>query len=128
MREANDPRSITQLLSDLTDGVSNLLRKEAELIRAEIAEKITQVEVGAGSLVGGVVCLLVALNVLAGALVIALSELIGAGWAALLVGVVIAVIGVVLLKKGSSDMKNLAPERFTRQTSRDAQLVKDQVQ
>jgi hypothetical protein len=67
------------------------------------------VEVGAGSIAAGAICLLVALNVLAGALVIALAELIGAGWAALAVGVALAVIGAILLKKGSSDVKDLTP-------------------
>jgi hypothetical protein len=127
MSEAAGNKSISSLLSDLTQGLTTLFRKEAELVRAEIREKITQVEVGAGTLVAGVVCLLVSLNVLAGALVIALAEIIGAGWAALAVGVVLAVIGAVLLRKGSSDVRHLAPERSTRQASKDATFVKEQV-
>ncbi len=127
MNDAQGSKSVPQLLSDLTQGVSTLFQKEAQLIRAEIKEKMTQVEVGAGSMVAGAICLLVALNVLAGALVIALANLIGAGWAALAVGVALAVIGAVLLKKGASDMKDLTPDRTMRQVSRDATLVKDQV-
>jgi hypothetical protein len=123
----SEPRSLTQLVSDLAHELTTLFRKETQLVRAEISEKITQVEVGAGSIIGGAICLLVALNVLAGALVIALSGLIGAGWAALAVGLVLAVIGGILVKKGTSDMSGLAPERSMRQVSRDATLVKEQI-
>ena len=105
-----------------------LFRKEGQLIRAELSEKATQLQVGAGSTLAGAVCLLVALNVLAGALVIALATYIGAGWAALLVGAVLAVIGAVLVKKGTSDMSGLVPERSAQQVAKDAQFVKEQVQ
>ena len=128
MSETTDNRSFSQLLSDLTQGITTLFRKEAELVRTELREKITQIEVGVGSMLAGVICLLVALNVLAGALVIALANFVGGGWAAMIVGVVLAVIGAVLLKKGASDMKDLTPDRSVRQVSRDATLVKDQVQ
>ncbi len=126
-QRSGEQRGVGQLLTDLSQGVTTLFRKEAELIRAELREKITQVEVGAGSIAAGAICLLVALNVLAGALVIALAELIGAGWAALAVGVALAVIGAILLKKGSSDVKDLTPERSVRQASHDAAFVKEQV-
>jgi hypothetical protein len=127
MSEAAGTRSVTQLLSDLTHGVTTLFQKESELVRAEIREKITQVEVGAGSIAAGAICLLVSLNVLAGALVIALANLVGAGWAALIVGVVLAAIGAIFLRKGTSDMKHLTPERTVRQVSRDATFMKEQV-
>jgi hypothetical protein len=127
MTDQNDQRGVGQLLADLSYRVTNLFRTEAELVRAELREKITQAEVGAGSMAAGAICLLVALNVLAGALVIALAELIGAGWAALAVGAGLAVIGAILLKKGSSDFKDLTPERSVRQASHDAALVKEQV-
>jgi hypothetical protein len=127
MNDPNEQRGVGQLLSDLSQGVTTLFRKEAELVRAELREKITQVEVGAGSIAAGAICLLVALNVLAGALVIALANLIGAGWAALVVGLALAIIGAVLLRKGGSDVKDLTPERSVRQASHDATLIKDQV-
>jgi hypothetical protein len=122
-----EPRSLSQLVADLAREVTTLFRKESQLVRAELSEKITQIEVGAGSILAGAICLLVALNVLAGALVIALAELIGAGWAALAVGLVLAAIGGILVKKGTSDVSDLAPERTLRQVSRDATLVKEQV-
>jgi hypothetical protein len=124
-----DPRSVPQLLADLTREVTGLVRKEVQLVRAELSEKATQLQVGAGSAVAGAICLLVALNVLAGALVIALSEFMGAGWAALLVGVVLAAIGAVLVRKGASDLSpsHLAPERTAHQVTQDATMLREQV-
>jgi hypothetical protein len=128
MNQTTDPRSVPQLLTDMARELTILFRKEGQLIRAELSEKATQLQVGAGSTLAGAGCLLVALNVLAGAVVIALAKYIGAGWAALLVGAVLAVIGAVLVKKGTSDMSGLVPERSAQQVAKDAQFAKEQVQ
>jgi hypothetical protein len=63
-------------------------------------------------------------------MVVALGNYIGDAWAALLVGVILAVIGVAFLAKGKSDLspRNLAPERTASQLRKDAQLVKEQTQ
>ena len=127
MSDPTSSRSFPQLLSDLTDGLGNLFQKESELVRAEIREKAARIEIGAGSMVAGAICLIVALNVLAGALVIALANVMGAGWAALAVGATIAVIGALLIGKGNAEMKSLKPERSLRQFSQDASLAKDQL-
>ena len=55
MNDPNEQRGVGQLLSDLSQGVTTLFRKEAELVRAELREKITQVEVGAGSIAAGAI-------------------------------------------------------------------------
>jgi hypothetical protein len=125
-----DPRSVPQLLSDLVRELTTLFRKEGQLVRAELSEKVTQIELGAGSLAAGAICLLAALLVLLQALVIALANAgLGAGWSSLLVGVIMAVIGAVLINRGSAAMKlkNLTPERSAEQMKRDASLVKEQV-
>jgi hypothetical protein len=129
MSQTADPRTVPQLLSDLVREVTTLFRKEGQLIRAELSEKVSQLQMGAGSAAAGAICLLVALNVLAGALVIALANLIGAGWAALVVGLVLAIIGAVLVRKGASDLSpaKLTPERTAHQVTQDAYLVKEQV-
>lgn len=121
-----DTRSLPQLLSDLVHEMTTLLRRETQLVRAEISEKITKVEAGVGSILAGTICLLVALNVLAGALVIALANWIGAGWSALVVGLVLAVMGAILVKTGTSSMHDLAPDRSMRQVAEDAKLVREQ--
>jgi hypothetical protein len=63
-------------------------------------------------------------------MVVALGNYIGDAWAALLVGVVIAIIGVAFLAKGRHDLSptNLTPDRTTSQLRKDARLVKEQSQ
>ena len=134
---ATDPRSVPQLLSDLARELTTLFRKEGQLIRAELSEKFTQIQIGAGSALAGAVILLVALNVLAAALVAALASIgrnpgdptsgLGVGWASLIVGILLAIAGALLVRKGASSMSNLTPERSAHQVAQDANLVKEQV-
>jgi len=128
-RAAGDPRSVPELLSDLVNQTTTLFRQEGELIRAEVSEKVNQIMVAAGSLAAGAILLLVALNVLAFALVVALTHLVGPGWASLIVGVLLAVIGALLLMKGKKDLEagNLSLSRTMHQVRRDTDLVKEQV-
>jgi hypothetical protein len=98
---STDPRSIPQLIGDLATDVSSLVRKEAELVRAEFSEKTMQLAKAGGEMAGGAICLLAALIVLLQALVLALSKVMDPAWAALLVGVVVALVGVSLLRLGA---------------------------
>jgi Putative Actinobacterial Holin-X, holin superfamily III len=126
-----DDRSLKDLLADLTDSITTLFRKEIQLARAETSEKVTQVAVAIGAIAGGAVLALAALIVLLQALVIAITEAgVPAGWAALIVGVVVAIIAYVLIHKGTNDLKgsNLAPSRTIDSLKRDAQVVKEQAQ
>ena len=124
-----DSRSVPELLADLMRSVPALVRQETQLLRSEMSDKVTQIEVGLGSIVAGAILLFAALLVLLEAIVIAMTEFVGAGWAALIVGAAVAIIGAVLLKKGFDQMKasNLMPERTTHQLKQDAELAKEQV-
>ncbi|KQQ80669.1 phage holin family protein [Aureimonas sp. Leaf324] len=126
--DPHQSRSVPDLLSDLLRETTELFRTEGRLIRAEISDKLTQIQLAGGSLVAGAICLLVSLIVLSGALVVALGKIMDPAWAALLVGVVIAVIGIVLLAAGKKNLEavNLAPERSLGQLQKDGQLVKEQ--
>jgi hypothetical protein len=125
-----DDRSLKDLLLDLSNNITTLFRKEIQLVRAETSEKISQVGVAVGSIAGGAVLALAALIVLLQALVIGIAEAgVPAGWASLIVGVIVAVIAYVLIHKGTSDLKasNLAPSRTVASLKRDAQVAKEQV-
>jgi len=126
-----EPATLPELLGKLATDLSDLFRKEAQLIRAEVSDKIAQLEIGIGSIVAGAIILLVALNVLAAALVIGVARVgdIGSGWAALIVGVIFAAVGVALLMKGAKDMKpaNLTPDRTAHQLKKDVRLAKEQI-
>ena len=124
-----DERSLKDLFTDLTESITTLFRKEIQLARAETSEKINQVGVAIGAIAGGAILALAALIVLLQALVIGITEAgVPAGWASLIVGVIVAVVAYVLIHKGTSDLKasNLAPQRTMDSFKRDAQVVKEQ--
>ncbi|MET0257744.1 MAG: phage holin family protein [Methylobacterium sp.] len=126
--EPREARSVPDLIGDVLRETTELFRTEGKLIRAEISDKITQVQVGGGSVAAGGICLLVALIVLAQALVIALAHVVGAGWSALIVGVAIALVGVALLAKGKKELEtvSLTPDRTVEQLQKDGRMVKEQ--
>jgi pilus assembly protein TadC len=123
-------RSVADLFGSAIGQISTLFRKEIQLARAEMGEKlgdaagaITPLAAGGGLLLGALILLLFALA--------SLLESFGLapGWAELIVGVLAAVIGYVLIRSGLSRLKtsNLVPDRTATQLSRDAQVAKEQV-
>ncbi len=125
-----DERSVARLLGDLASDVTALFRTEMELAKTEVGEKANQAVVAIGMIAGGAALGLAALLVLLQALVIALTNAgIPAGWSSLIVGVVVAVIGYVLVHKGTKDLKasHLAPERTIRSVGDDVRATKQHV-
>jgi hypothetical protein len=128
MMQADD-RSLKDLITDLSNSITTLFRQEIQLVRAETSEKVTQVGVALGSIAGGAILAMAALIVLLQALVIGIAAAgVPAGWASLIVGVIVAAIAYVLIHKGTSDLKasNLAPSRTLDSLKRDAQVAKEQ--
>lgn len=123
-----DTRSTASLFTDAVTLVAGLVRKEVDLVKAEISENANRAAVAIGLIAGGVVFVLVALNVLSAALVAGIAELgIEPGWAALIVGAAYLVIAIVLVRKGTNELKavNLAPTRTMKRVRRDAEAVKE---
>lgn len=126
---SKEPNTTTGgLLSDALAHVSALVRSEFDLARAEVNENLKHAGVAIGMIIGAVVVALTALNVLSAALVAALTEAgLAAGWSALIVGLVFAIVAYALFKKGVGDLSlsSLAPTRTTKNVKRDAQAVKE---
>jgi len=123
-------RSTPGLMADLLDQVTQLVRSEVQLFRAEMSDKATQAMVAAGSILAAAVVGIAALNVLAAALVAALVAAgVPAPWSAVIVGVLLAIVAFVMAKKGIDNLKlgSLAPERTTRAAVRDATMVKEKI-
>ncbi|MGA0607271.1 phage holin family protein [Phenylobacterium sp. VNQ135] len=121
-----DARSLPELVSQLTTDLATLVRKESELVRTEMTEKLHAAGKAAGEILAGGIFVLAALGVLLAALVAALSEYMHPAFAALIVGVVVAAVGILLIRAGLKMLKpeNLKPDRTARQLQKDAQLVK----
>ena len=121
-------KSAGSLLTEALSHVSSLMRKEVDLARAEVNENLKHAGVAIGLIVGAVVVALTALNVLSAALVAALTEAgIPAGWSAVIVGVLLAIVAYVMVQKGTNDLKlsSLAPTRTAKNVKRDAATMKE---
>lgn len=123
-------RGITDILVDLVDQSSTLLRKEGALARAEMSEKITQVGVALGLILCGSVLLTPALVILLDAAVSALVEnrILPQPWSALAVGGAVLLIGLILILWGASRLgtKKLVPSKTIHQLQRDISVAKHQ--
>ena len=108
-----DTRPLTTLLGELAGETSALIRKEMELAKAEMSEKVSQMATGATSIaVGGAVAYAGLLFLLLAA-TYGLAEFLAPWLSALIVGALVAVIGLVMLSSGRSKLKaaNLEPSR-----------------
>jgi hypothetical protein len=126
--EQSDDRSLKDLFPDLSHSVTTLFRKEIELARTEISEKIGQTGTAVGLSAGGAILALAALLVLLQALVIALAELgLAPALSSLIVGGIVAIIAFALLHKGMNGLKasSLTPIRTVEALRRDADVVKE---
>lgn len=122
-------RSIPELLAALFDRVPTLVRKESQLARAELSEKLTSMGRGVGFVAVGAILLIPALVVLLVAAVAALERAgLAPSIAALIVGGSTLLVGVIALMIGVNRMRvsNLAPERTIHQLQEDASIVKRQ--
>ncbi|HEX5509303.1 MAG TPA: phage holin family protein [Pseudolabrys sp.] len=123
-------RSIPEIISDLLTQFPMLLRKESQLARVEMSEKLSQIALGIGFVVFGAVLLIPAIVILFQAAVAALQRAgVQMPAAALIVGGIAFVVGLILLLIGIGRMKvrNLLPDRTISQVQQDAMVAKQQV-
>lgn len=122
------PRSVglVDLVGQLGTDLAALVRKESELIRAELSEKLRGAAKAVGDIAAGGLLLVAALLVLLQALVLALSKVMDPVWASLLVGLGVAVLGGLLVRVGMKALSpdELKPDRAARQLRKDAELIK----
>src|ERR1051325_48728 len=130
MAVVNLNRSIPELLTDVVNNFTILVRKETQLARVEMSEKIGELALGIGLLVGGSVLLIPALVILLQSAVAGVEAAgIGSAWSALIVGGGTLLIGLLLLVLGISRLKAArpVPTRTIEQLQRDAEVAKSQV-
>lgn len=126
-------RSLIALFSDLWRETSTLVHEEAELAKAELSEKVSQVSTGLVELAVGALIIFAGFIVLLIAASNGLAQILPpehAAWLApLIVGLVVIVFGFIALARGRSQMKaeNLAPERTMESLRRDAQMMRSHV-
>ena len=123
-------RPVGELLKELSTQTTTLVRQELELAKAEMAEKGKQAGLGAGMFGGAGVAGLLALGALTAALIAALATGMEVWLAALIVGVVWAVVAGALALYGKQKTQEAvppAPEQAIESTKEDVQWAKTQV-
>ena len=126
-------RSLIALFSDLFRETSTLVHQEAELAKAEISEKVSEVGKGIAALaIGGAILIagfMLLLFAAANGLAMMLPEE-HANWIApLIVGLAVMVLGFIALGIGKRELSgtNLTPSRTMDSLRQDGQLVKEHV-
>ncbi|UJR81019.1 phage holin family protein [Sandaracinus amylolyticus] len=122
-------RSLTQLLRDLSNDSMTLIRKEAQLFRAETEQKISTAQrqgivLGAGGMIA-----YLGLLSLTAAIVLGLALVMPAWLAALLVGFVLIAAGVTAMVIGKNRLQSehLAPRESIRSVKNDVRMVREAV-
>ncbi|HMA46445.1 MAG TPA: phage holin family protein [Frankiaceae bacterium] len=101
--------SVGQLVSQVTTDLSQLVRQELELARAEIKQEVGKAGKSAGMLGGAGAAGYFALLFASLAVMWGLAEVIPTGWAALIVAVVYAIVGAVLYTRGQRHLQTVSP-------------------
>ena len=101
--------STGQLIGQLTEQISRLVRDEARLAQAEVTQKAKRLGVGAGLFGGAGLFAFLGLAVLVATAVLALDLVLPAWLAALIVAVVLFAIAGVLALVGKKDVEKGSP-------------------
>ena len=129
MPDMREDRSLGELIGELANETSTLVRQEVALAKAELTQKATRVGVQLGSLVvGGAIAYAAFLAILA-AVIIGLGRLIPLWVAALVVGAVVAAVAYSLVSKALRALKQIdvTPRQTVETLKEDAQWVKGQM-
>jgi len=122
--------SLGDLVMELTDDLSSLVRKEVDLAKVELQENLKEGAVAGGKVAaGGMVAYAGLLFILA-----AVTIILGQWWAnywlaAAVVGLVTAIIGGVMLNGGLNQLKqvSLVPHKAMASLERDAKMAKEKL-
>jgi hypothetical protein len=104
-----DDTSIGELITNISDDLSRLFRQEVELAKAELKQEAAKAGKAAGMLGGAGFAGYLAVVLLSFALVFGLSNVMDAGWAALIVAAIWLAIGAVLYVSGRNKLKTVDP-------------------
>jgi uncharacterized membrane protein YqjE len=123
-----DERSLGQIVGDLTNDLTTLVKQELELARTELKEEASKAGKGAGMLGGAGVAGLLALILGSFALAYLLDNWMPVELAFLIVMLLWAIVGAVLAARGRKELKNANPQLpETQQTLKeDAQWARAQ--
>jgi uncharacterized membrane protein YqjE len=106
-----DPKNAStgQLIGELTEQITTLVRSEVRLAQAEVTQKAKRLGIGAGLFGGAGLVAVLGLNALVTAVILALANVLPGWLAAIIVGVVLFAVAGVLALLGKKDVQQAAP-------------------
>lgn len=131
MQERVDSRGIGELLGDLGNQVSTLVRKEIDLARVEVTSSVGRMGRGAAMAAAGGALIHAGLLVLLAAIVLGLITAGVDAWvAALIVAVVVLAVGAALASTGVKQVQatNIAPTQTAHSVRENVEFVKEHMQ
>ncbi len=120
---------LSELMKQLAEGTTTLVRQEIELAKAELADKGRIAGQGAGGLGVAAVIALLAGGALTACLILALASVMPAWLAALIVGVVYAIVAAVIGRRGKARLEQAkppVPEQTVETVKEDVEWAKTQ--
>jgi Putative Actinobacterial Holin-X, holin superfamily III len=119
-------RSLFALLGDIPTLLSDLVRQEIELLKAELANKAKQAGVGIGLLVVAASFVVCAVGVFTAAAILALAQVLPPWAAALIVGAVLLAGAALLVAAGFAQLKksSSAPSESMQSIKQDVNTIK----
>lgn len=132
-RLRDDARSVPTLMGDIIRDLSDLVRQEIALAKAEASDKLSSLQMAIIALAIGGAIAFAGLIILLDAAVYALGNVMGAlvdrfpALPALIVGITVVIIGLVMIKMGANkfDTHNLRLQRTAANLHRDQAVVKE---
>ena len=126
--QSRDERSLGELFSELAQETSTLVRQEVNLAKTEMSQKASSAGKHVGVLAaGGALAYAGLLAILAGIIAL-LNDVMPLWVAALLVGIVVAVVGYLLVKRGLDALKreDFTPRETIETLKEDQEWAKEQ--
>ncbi len=122
--------TLGELLLGMSEDISTLVHKEIELARLEISEKLKKATGGIINIAAGGILLLLGAGALVAAAILGLGSVFAYWLAALIVGVVIALVGLFLVQTGQANVRSLTlmPEKSLASLKEDTEMVKEKLQ
>lgn len=128
MSATGAPKSTSTMLSDITGHVSSLVRNEADLARAGLAENLSKFGGSLGTMALAVALGIAGFNLVAASLVaLAVWAGLPPDWATFAVAAALIVIAMIIFFSAKSALYqiNVVPHRSAQSVQRDAAVIKD---
>ena len=126
--QGRDDRSLGELFTELAQETSTLVRQEVNLAKTEMSQKASRAGRHAGILAAGGALAYAGLLAILAALIVLLDNVMPLWLSALLVGLVVAVVGYLLIRRGLDALKqeDFAPRETIETLKEDQRWAKDQ--